>query len=164
MGLTVVWQVRTTLIVQGSAEQQAKALGPAVAGGLQVVGETWHEKTLPRHFDTGAQQRYGYVERKLSYMKEKAHRYHTRRPLYKTGALMEALTSRAKITANSKGVRVAMYGPTYLYQQKKANSRVDKAAEVTAIASDEEQTMTAQLDQHTTAELNALRTTETRQV
>lgn len=157
-------EIRTTLTVQGGAEHQAKELRPATAEGLRRVGAWWHEDVLPGHFDVSAQQKYGYAARKKGYMIYKAKRFHTRRPLYLTGHMKEAVEGAAQITADSKGLRVRMRGPKYLYQMKKAQSRVDKAAELTRISSNEEREMDNELGDHISEELDTIRTTETRQL
>ncbi len=41
-----------------------------------IVGEYWHANMLPRHFESGAPQRYGYQERSKGHIKRRARRWH----------------------------------------------------------------------------------------
>ncbi len=42
---------------------------------LEIVGEHWHEHMLPKHFEEGAPQRYGYQKRTAGHIKRRAQRW-----------------------------------------------------------------------------------------
>ncbi|MFO0979684.1 MAG: hypothetical protein U0996_25015 [Planctomycetaceae bacterium] len=69
-----------------------------------------HRERLPGHFENGAVKKYGYRPRTKKYMKYKAWKFKTQRPLFKTGALQAAILRSAKVIATSKKAELRARG------------------------------------------------------
>lgn len=154
--------LRGTITYKGDAEVLRKDLRATVKGELSEVGRFWHRRKLPRHFTTKAETQYDYQARSAAYSRYKAKRFGHRNPLVYTGELKRMVTRMARISSTSKGVRVNMTGPRYLYQYRKDFNQPDKAAELTAVTETETETMAKLLDRRITRRLNANQTQRTR--
>jgi len=132
------------------------------------VGEFWHRVLLPKHFGTGAAQRYGYQDRHPLYERKKQRRFGHRRPLEYRGYLKRDVTTvrdvrtvRASSKAHGRervlgAVKIVLHGPKYLYQYRKDLRQPDKAAELQAINAEDERTIAAVLDRELQRELDRL--------
>lgn len=79
----------------------------AMAEAYKEAGLHWHQKMLPRHFDSGATMRYGYTPRTAGYIKRKRRVKGHATPLVWSGQLKQAalLSARIKSTHNMAQVR-----------------------------------------------------------
>lgn len=127
---------------------------------LREVGREWHHQTLPRHFVDGASSRYRMRPRSAAHQERKLHRFGHQRPLVFSGAMAAELKRIAEIKPTSKGVRVKMRGPKYLYRYRKDSKQPDKAKEVTATTKAEERTIAQSLHAKLKTRMNKTAETE----
>lgn len=144
------------IISRGGPRAMAKHYPKIRAKGFAEVGDWWHGMILPGHFDTSAQQKYGYQPRTAKYAKRKGIVKHHQLPLVWSGEAMQMLTSMARISESSKGVDVRMTGPRHFYAFRKDYRQADKAAEVTRVSTDEIDQMNRIVDDTLTEELDRL--------
>ena len=168
--------VRGRITYVGAPDATLRELNRAAKEGLQESGRFWHQWMMPDHFERSARRRYGYRERTIRYMKQKAKRFGSNTDLVKSGTLKRQLRRRVQITGTSKKMTVSLRGPAYFHMFPKG-SRVnpdkhptnDKgerppravsvmAAEVTATTQDEINQLAKIVDQHATKRLNNTRT------
>ena len=109
-----------------------KHIRAEVKESLREIGIDWHRRSLPKHFTETAAHKYRYQRRTVKHRREKLRRFGHQRPLVFTGALAQQVKRMARITPTSKGVRVIMKGPRYLYMRRKDQKQPDKARELTA--------------------------------
>jgi len=113
------------------------------------VGNYWHKRFLPRHFEPIAAQRYRHKARSENYIKRKRRMAAQNRARHVQGQIVDnVLTGRMKAAMmRAKVVRgfpsrttITMVGPRYLTMTFKAgNSQPNKAAELTRVTDDEAQ-------------------------
>lgn len=151
----------TKITWRGSPETTMAELRRVVKPQLQKIGVVWHRRTLPKHFEDAALNRYKYQRRRKGYSITKARRKGHNRPLVWDGDLERQVTRIGRVSSTSKGVTVAMTGPRYLYAYRKDLQQPDKAAEMTATTPDERAKMDKLLDIAVTRDLNAVRTIQT---
>lgn len=156
--------IRGVIQYRGSPEATKKELRAAVKPELARVVQWWHSKILPGHFLIAAEGKYRYRRRSASYLRQKVKRFGHRRPLEYTGDMKRQVTSMARITSTSKGAKVNMTGPRYLYMYRKDLKQPDKAAELTAITASEVDKLAQILDRRLTRRLNSVDKTETRRM
>lgn len=105
----------------------------------EKVGERWHEKILPRHFEKSAPSVYGYAPRSSRYMKAKATAKGHQRPLVYKGDLERAVERQRDVSSvRARGddvgaVNVKLSGPRYLHQRPQAR-QPNLAAELSAVS------------------------------
>jgi len=152
--------LRAQIRYTGGPNVLKKDLRAAAKASLAVVGETWHDKTLPEHFKPAAAGRYKYRDRTETYRKRKRRVHGHARPLEYSGEMKRQVLRMARVTSTGRGARVALKGPRYLYAYRKAG-QPDKAAELIAVTPAEAEDMAQVLDREITARLNANKKTET---
>jgi len=130
-------------------------LRAAIKEELSEIGLKWHRDILPGHFETWAAPKYHYTRRSAKYLKGKLRGRHGSRPLVYWGQLEAQVTRMAKVSSTSKGVKVVLSGPRYLYMYRKGGERVDKAAELTATTQGEAKMMANLLESRMVKRLNA---------
>lgn len=153
--------VAASTTVTGGPKAMAKELRHAKKAELGRVGQLWHDKMAPKHFSQQATARYGYQKRKKGYTIRKAKRKGHTRPLEYTGDMKRQVLRAARITSTSRGARVVMKGPRYLYAYRKDQSQPHKAEEITATTRAERDVLAALYDRRMTRRLNRLDGTET---
>lgn len=128
------------------------------------MGQHWHQKMLPRHFEPGARERYGYKPRTRKYAIRKNRDYTRGKAtaasnvdLVYTGFLRRSLSTVATIRAFPTRVTIQMTGPRYVTMRVHNSNQPDKAAEVTAVTRDEADELSALLAEGVTRRLDALR-------
>jgi len=154
--------LRGTITFRGDAEATAKDLKAAVKEALLATGRTWHTTMLGKHFAANAVQRYRYKSRSRKYRERKERRFGHQLPLVFSGNLRRLVTRQAKLSSTSKGARVGLTGPRYLYAYRKDFAQPDKAKELTAITPGEVRELAQLLDTLVTTRLNTNRETRTR--
>jgi len=127
-----------------------------VKAALREIGIEWHRQTLPRHFEENARTRYRYQQRSVAHRKRKLRIFGHQRPLVFTGTMAAAVKKIARIAPTSKGVRVVMKGPKYLYKYVKKAGQPDKAKEITATTHIEERAITNALKTKLTVRLGRI--------
>jgi len=152
---------RSTITWVGSPEHTLAEFRRAVKPELAWIGGHWHSRYLPGHFEPAAAGKYRYKRRGKQYLIDKERAVGHTRPLDYTGDMKAMLTRMARISATSKGAKVAMTGPRYLYAFRKDLAQPDKAAEVTATTKAEATAFAQLLDQRLTRRLNGVTTTQT---
>lgn len=96
---------------------------------LESMGNEWHERYLPLHFEESATAIYGYAQRSRKYLKRKQRLHHHQRPLVFSGEAY--MLSRQKvIKGNSKTVRVVL--PRKL-NRNNPHSRAKMQIEITKV-------------------------------
>ena len=154
--------IRGVIQYRGSPTETKKEFHRAVKTEFAHVGQYWHERMLADHFKIAAEKKYYYQPRKASYIRRKAKRFGHRRPLEFTGDMKRQVTRMARITSTSKGARVAMTGPRYLYMYRKDLNQPDKAAELTFVTNEEINKLAQILDRRMTTRIAGVKTFETR--
>lgn len=136
----------------------AKFLKPV----LQNAVKLWHDKMLPRHFEAGAAQKYGYLPRAASTIKRKLRATgarglspDARLPLIWTGRLKREVTRMIRVSGTGKRGRGSMTGPPWL------SYRPHLAKEVTAVTRKEAEEMAKYIKHLVVHHLNNDRTTTT---
>ncbi len=142
----------------------------------RAVGLYWVEKFLPRHFEPGAGQRYGYQFRTRAYQLRKDRQLAAGRPISKGGAPVVAgsdtplvLTGYMKREVMQSNVvrgfptraTVILYGPQYLSTRFYKKRQPDKAKELTTVRGDEREELAKVLRKELLAGINAYRGTKT---
>ena len=150
---------RGELTIVGGPREVAREMRRRKKAELARIGRWWHQKMLPRHFTPRGEKLYGMQPRSPGYSRYKAKRFGHRNPLEFRGDMKRQVLRRAGITSTSKGVRVALRGPRYLYQYRRDYRQPDKAAELTATAAAEEESLSRILDRRMSRHFNGLRTT-----
>ena len=150
--------IRATM--KGSPRAVADEFRRALRAELAETGRRWHGTMLPGHFEIAAEKKYAYKPRTKGYSIYKAKRFGHRRPLVFSGAMERQLRQAARVTSTSKGVRVALTGPKYLFAYRKDYQQADKAAEITATTDAEAQALSEKLDASMTRRLAAVQTAE----
>lgn len=80
-----------------------KAMVEAVAESLGEICREWWSRTLPKHFETGAAQRYQYAPRSRGYMIKKARMKGHQQPLVWSGNLRRAVLAFVEIKVMATG-------------------------------------------------------------
>jgi len=152
--------LKASITYVGGPDVLAKDLRAAAKEALAVVGDQWHKDTLPGHFAPAAAGKYKYRARTAKYKARKRKAVGHNIPLVFDGDMKRQVGRMARITSTSKGAKVTMTGPRYLYKYKKPG-QPDKAAELTATTYQEADAMARRLDTLMTDRLNANKTTRT---
>jgi len=111
----------------------------------QELGEMWHEKYLGRHFEEGAEQKYGYQPRASKYQAYKARRGLP--PLVLSGTLRDLMLGHHVTRAYPSRFVVRMWGPRYATMRPRppdrggTNLRPALGPEIVRVAPDEEREM-----------------------
>lgn len=130
------------------------------------MGELWHRRYAPLHFQSSAHEKYGYDNRTERYKRRKRALARSgqaidggNRDLVLSGRMKEMLLGSATIRANDTGVTVNMPGPYYMTLKPKVihgHVTADKYREVTTV-SDEEQEELAAVQAKAVSALDAYR-------
>lgn len=146
------------VIYRGDARAAAKKLRGIVSAAMGKAIQWWHRSILPKHFETGAPQRYGYAARTRSYRRAKLRRMGTTKPLVFTGELrrrvlrsIEVRTLKTKATATGR-----IQGPRYLYMVKSMWYEHNLGDELTRTTKGEARTLARLVDRFSTKALNKL--------
>lgn len=106
-----------------------------------IVGDYWHEKILPRHFEAGAATKYAHAPRSEEYLERKQRSGHGDVDLVYTGKLRRQLESYALIQGYPSRFSVTMLGPAYISMRPKIRTKGKqppfKAGEITTVPLDE---------------------------
>ena len=153
--------IKGTVIYKRPKAFSRKFIRSEVKAALGVEGLNWHRHTLRRHFEESAAAIYRYQKRSPKHIAEKLRRFGHRRPLVFSGAMSAQITRMARIVPSSKGVRVNMTGPRYLYMKRRDQKQPDKAAEITATTKSEERTIARSLHKSLSKRLNETAETTT---
>lgn len=122
-----------TLREKGVPRQLAKKMNTQIIKGtMEEVGRYWHRHIFPRHFEPGADARYGYRPRARAWKERKRRITGEDIDLVYKGAMRDAMTHFRRITGTAKRYRVIMQGPTYVYYHNKARevTRITPAEEM----------------------------------
>lgn len=92
---------RVTVAVDDSRLEQMKKAPEAAAKATQAGAEYWHSGVLPGHFKFGAAQKYGYVARQLTYLRDP--RKSGKPSLVFSGSLRQDLVKRAQFKEMAGG-------------------------------------------------------------
>jgi len=107
---------------------------------LEKVGLDWHGRFLPRHFNTSAENKYGYAQRTRGYKRRKIKNVGHSRPLVYTGTMEREATKHAVVRTSSNTARVTMRARALNFAGKakrKGASYPDMRMELTAITTQE---------------------------
>ncbi len=98
-----------TISVDDDRLKRMKGAPQAAAAALVAGATYWHTGILPKHFDEGANRRYGYAKRAIAYLKRKGKA--GKPDLVYSGSLRNDVTSASsrRFVINGQGVRLAMY-------------------------------------------------------
>lgn len=157
-------EMRIDVTERGGPRGTAKELRQARKHAMRDVAGVWHRRTLPKHFEASAVNRYGYQKRSEKYAIRKARQKHHGRPLVWSGDLYRQVRREATVSSTSKGAVVKMRGPRYLYAYHKDADQPHKAEEMTATTVGELRTMERLIDRKMTRRLNEVKTVERRKL
>jgi hypothetical protein len=105
-----------------------------VKQALLDVVKFWHKTYLPKHFQPGAMQRYGYRKRKYKYLERKKRAVGHMQPLVYTGLTEKQAKRFIWPRGTAKGARGVMYLPNYIYMVPKLRDAPALGRELTATA------------------------------
>ena len=147
MGRTVI---EITVTKKGAPDQVFKDVRPAINAAMEAAIEHWHAGMLKRHFEGGAEQRYGYKPRTKKYLVRKLRVKGHNLPLVWSGTLrtsvlrrieLRSLKSRPEATGRMKAPRYVYMTPSLMYKHHLAKEIVtttaDEAAELAKVTDDE---------------------------
>jgi len=127
---------------------------PLLKSGWGKVGRFWHRVILRKHFTVAGASEYGYQRRSKGHETRKLRKYGHRRPLVFTGDLERQVSRVVDVRASSKGARVVLHGPRYLWQYRKDYGQPNKAAELQTVSKRDAKLLAEVLDEHIRQEAN----------
>lgn len=104
-----------------------------------ALGDYWHQEILPRHFEPGAHDRYGYAERTTAHARRKARlwgatpQYAAERSLVFTGRMKSQLQRWVEVKAYPSRFTVLMHGPRYVGMRPMRSNMPNMGEEITAV-------------------------------
>jgi len=101
----------------GSPRQLAKARRGAVKHANIETVVYWHRRFMPSHFQTGAQQRYGYRARTKAYLRRKRRLKGHTRPLVYSGRTERVAKRSIRVSGTSKRATGRINAPALNYRQ-----------------------------------------------
>jgi hypothetical protein len=117
--------------LEGLPAMRKRDVNNALKAAWISVGKHWVTHMMPRHFDTGAEQRYGYPPRSQDHLRRKRrhHASNVGRPLVYSGQFMDEVTNPARqsIRATHKSVTIGMRHHTVHEKVRKDLLRFDSA-------------------------------------
>jgi hypothetical protein len=123
-----------------SPGQMARELRRAVKDENAATIQRWHRVFLPKHFQSGAMERYRLGKRTRDYEKRKQRKTGRLVPLVFTGTLKREAERSIRVTSTSKGGRGVMSVPRYAFF-KQAGRKRRIADEMVAITKEEVETL-----------------------
>jgi hypothetical protein len=152
------------LIINDPLEDKAKRLPQAITNVLKRIIDDWRRNTLLKHFQKGADQKYGYEPRSIGYQRSKDKKGLS--PLVWSGRARDKITSPGhfKITgekgsATGRIINVSSIRYFWMRKVSKYGTRdPNKAAETMRLADDEKTQIKRNLQQFVVPELNAMPT------
>ncbi len=138
---------RRKLLKEGIAK---RVLNNAFKDTLRDMGDEWHGRFLPMHFDESAYSRYGFTQRKggnmspsqkgykSTYVGRKRKRLGHNRPLELTGEGRMLAMGPAKIRGTNKEARVVLPSK---FNFRHPKSRISMRDEITRVLPDEARTL-----------------------
>jgi len=99
-----------------------KAIRDQISKALLEMARLWHDRFLPRHFEPGAEAKYGYQERVESYLKKKMRKHGHNMPLVFSGRLRSELTSNVMYQVTRTKVKATLQPGFVGTQGKKATT------------------------------------------
>ena len=155
--------IRGTVTYTGHPDALRRELTAALKPGLQAMVDHWHSEIFPDHFERSAHQKYGYKNRKPSYVRLKLKRFNQANDLVYTGRLQREAVRSIRISGTSKAAHGVLPVPkyAYMYRKTRTGNQPDKAAELVAITEDEMQALAVLLDKRLGEDLNKNRETRT---
>ena len=105
--------LRGSITYTRSPETTLKQFRPILKEKMQEVGNEWHSKFFPGHFEPGAAAKYKYRKRSEKYRLKKLRVSGQRKPLVFTGRMKRELLRMARLSGSAKSVSVKMTGPAY---------------------------------------------------
>jgi hypothetical protein len=136
----------------------ARAMRKVTKYCFYLLGKYWHEKILQKHFTTGAYSEYSYKYRSAKHQERKQKKFGHSLPNVFTGRMRDRVLSRANqdVRETSKGVRIHIHGPLYLYAYRKDYKQPDKAAELVAVSNRDRELMARFMQKHLRLEATKL--------
>jgi len=145
-----------------AAKAFKKDFRAVMKAAMQDAVKSWHKFTLPGHFKTGAETKYGYARRSDKPAKNgrrKGYAEKKRRkglpPLVWSGLGRAMLTNKITVSGTAKSATGSMDAPFYM--ANKMPGKPDMAAEVTAVTREEEQAMADLIAKNVAGTMNDLR-------
>lgn len=132
---------------------------------LQEAVDYWHSNFMPKHFEPGAPQRYGYRGRTPKYLKAKYRaalrgKPQARNPLTFSGKMREMVTQMITISGTNKKAVGTMKGPQYLYMYSLSglggvSTRPNMGLELTTVTREESDKIAAFIKKRMTDAMNS---------
>jgi len=98
------------------------------------VGTHWHRYILPKHFTHRGATEYRYAKRSDKYTTRKFQKFGHTYPLVWSGNLKRMAMGMRDVRATSKGVRIVLRVPPYIYQFRGDDRGVYPAQELRAVS------------------------------
>lgn len=140
---------------------ERSAFNECVREALTETALDWKAGTLPRHFEPGAVNRYGYTKRSKSYMLRKARVMRHQKPMVWTGRMSQELLNQAGVirhqaSGGSRRVSLTMWSRAMNFwagRNRQGHTHRDRkhdfAAELTATTPDELEAMARDSERRT---------------
>lgn len=117
-----------------------------LAKAWEAAGEYWHREILAKHFTHAGAAEYGYAPRTVKHNWRKLRKFGHTYPNVFTGEMKHQVMRARELQTTSRGGKVILYGPTYLYAYRKDYSQPDKAAEIAAVSEADARALAAVID------------------
>lgn len=104
--------IKVTVSKKGTPKAMEKALPGIIKDALKRAAKAWRENVLPKHFETGASRKYGYMGRSTGYDRKKRKMGSPPALVYTGRAMRKILADRREPTGTHKQVtlRIPAYG------------------------------------------------------
>ena len=106
-----MFQVKNIVIV-GGFDAKLKGAKAIIRRGMMDMAHTWHKEMVPKHFQAGAERKYGYKKRGSKYQRWKQRR--NKPPLVASGRTRNAAKAMVRVTGSYKAVRARLFVPRYV--------------------------------------------------
>jgi hypothetical protein len=151
--------IKITISKKGTPESMAKELPRLVKAAIIAEAKRWRDEVMPRHFDTGASRRYGYMGRTDAYNRRKRKNGSPPALVWSGRAERKMLSARREPTGTAKKITLRI--PSYGFFSKTYSgwpSGHTMGKEVTAMTKQELEQIYQNVQSRVTRDLNALKT------
>lgn len=99
-----------------------------------AAGQYWHRVILPKKFTHAGATEYNYQPREQGYEAQKRKKFGHTYPLVWSGELERLARRLMDVRSDSKGARIVIHGPRYLFAYRKNIRQPDKAEELRRVS------------------------------
>lgn len=127
------------MTITGGFDAKAKGLPALVGRTLKQALRDWHRQMLPRHFQPGAERRYGYKKRAQRYRRTKERQGLP--PLVFSGRARSQAKALFRVTGSAARVRGRFFLPNHVRMKPLRAGLPPVGEEMTRVSRDERRTI-----------------------